>query len=246
MMRYVILLAMLLCLPVRGEAWQVVGAGSSSGPVYTDCSAFPAGASFYYTADHASGTTYACKSSSTTVTLTVNGTVVAGASDPGTASPESVGNVLKNSAAWSDAFVAPITSVDIIDTDEGRITLDVYIQASGDNSIFYWFFPYDSKYLSANIRPSGAVKIIRSIGGSSTSVQSVATIPTATWTRVEIRWSVTNNKVGVKIGAGSWEYNEEGTVIASGASPTSFEFGGGFASGAKYFDNISFYKASGL
>ena len=27
MMRYVILIAMLLCLPVRGEAWQVVGGG---------------------------------------------------------------------------------------------------------------------------------------------------------------------------------------------------------------------------
>ena len=27
MMRYVILIAMLMCLPVRGEAWQVVGGG---------------------------------------------------------------------------------------------------------------------------------------------------------------------------------------------------------------------------
>ena len=34
-MRYVILLAMLLCLPVRGEAWQVVGGGASGGGTIT-------------------------------------------------------------------------------------------------------------------------------------------------------------------------------------------------------------------
>ena len=31
MMRYAILLAMLMCLPVRGEAWQVVGGGAAGG-----------------------------------------------------------------------------------------------------------------------------------------------------------------------------------------------------------------------
>lgn len=35
-MRYLILLALLLCLPVRGEAWQVVGASGASGPFLYD------------------------------------------------------------------------------------------------------------------------------------------------------------------------------------------------------------------
>ena len=35
MMRYLILLALLLCLPVRGEAWQVVGGGASGGGTVT-------------------------------------------------------------------------------------------------------------------------------------------------------------------------------------------------------------------
>ena len=36
-MRYLILLALLMCLPVQGEAWQVVGGGGAS----TFCSAYP-------------------------------------------------------------------------------------------------------------------------------------------------------------------------------------------------------------
>lgn len=222
-------------------------AGSNSGLVYTDCSAFPSGASFFWTGDYSGDTDKGCKSASTTLDGTISGgSVVNSASDPGVVSPTSGGNVYKQVTDGNYYIRWPVTTGDIFSGAEGRICMDIYL-ASSAYGTFYLGRANSSNEQVLGINSGNDITASHEGSDVVTSITTSATIPDATWTNVCLRWSVTNNKLSVKIGAGSYEDDIDTDAVTelSGASYVYFGYQGSL-SGTIYMDNFTIYKTSGL
>lgn len=245
-----LLLFLLLCCAVQANAGMngyIAGSVASSGTTYTDCSQIGTHA-FVWFGDYSGDTDKGCKGASTAVdgTLTTGASVVSGGTDPGTASGTSAGNVLKLEAADDGYIRWSITDADILDTSEGLMCFDVYLAATAS------FTAYLSRigstdYMLVNVNAANVTKFMYEGQDVLVSATSATDVADETWTNVCVRWSVSNNKIGIKVGAGSWAEQDSGTVTAWNAGTNWVYFGyNGVSTAAVYMDNLTIDKASGL
>lgn len=226
----------------------MLGAGvSAAGTTYTDCSNIGT-AAFYWNGDHASGTTYGCKTSSTSLNGSIAG-VKHTITDPPTPSPGSGGKALKLLATGTtdDYLAFAITAGDIFSSAEGLITFNVYLGAStGDNKVIR-FRSDANNDIVGHMTSAGVVTFVHLGASSSVGIVGGDAIADTTWTNVQIRWSVTNNKVSVKVGANDWDDDVDAdTVTAFATEPTSIRFGFNTITDDVYIDDIFIWKASGI
>lgn len=222
----------------------VLGSGAA-GPVYTDCSNIGT-ASFYWNGDHTSGTTYGCKNSTTSVNGSMaNATVVASGTTPGTVSPESGGNCLLSDSG-SDIFGFTITDLVDVTGAEGFYEADVYIGNSSGSNALLLIYQAASNKISISITSTNALSIDHIGGSVQVSLQSTDVIPESTWTKVYARWSVTNNKVSVKIGNGDWKDDADADAVTAFSSNATLFRVLNAGPDVFYIDNIKLYTTSGL
>jgi hypothetical protein len=168
--------------------------------------------------------------------------------DPGTAAPTSAGNCLKLTAN-NQYLRYTITSKNILDSAEGQFQVDVYLPSGGATGDDYLLRSVvdASNYIKIYILSSNKVIVNHTGQASQVIVSSTDTIPAETWTTVYVRWSVANNKISVKVGAGSWNDDSDGdTVTAFASEPTTVNFGNDAATDDFYLDNIYLDTVSGL
>ncbi len=236
------------------ERWQearmslgiVGGVTPTIGTDYTNCSEIGT-AQFYWNGDHASGTTYGCINSTTSLNGTLLGaTVVDSDTDPGVSAPGSGNNVLKV-AAGSQYLRWPITAGNIFKSDEGRMSFDVYLSGStGVNAIIDNYVDA-SNYIRVSVEIDNTITFRHMGQASGVIVYSTDTVPDTTWTNVQVRWSVINNKISVKIGAGVWKDDVDADPITVfTAEPTNHYLAYGVWANTFYIGDFFTYTTSGL
>jgi hypothetical protein len=246
----IILFLLILALPVQ-SATMVSGrpcpGGVASGAVYTDCSQVGTH-EFAWFGDYTGDTDKGCYGSTATDGTLSGASVVAGGTDPGTAAPTSAGNCLKVTAN-SQYLRYTITDKDIFDSAEGLFQADVYLPAggaTGDDALMRSAVDANNK-INIYILTGGKLYVLHQGQGSPVGLASTDTITAETWTTVYVRWSVANNKISVKIGAGSWkDDSDDDDVKAFAAEPTTVNFGNDTATDDFYIDNIYLDTVSGL
>jgi hypothetical protein len=226
----------------------VTNISTASGTTYTDCSQLGSHM-FYWNGDHASGTTYGCKSEATVNGTLSSATVVASGTDPGTASPTSAGNVLKIDT--SNGYLRwAITAADIINTSEGKMCFDLYPTISTSGITMELARNSSTNHMTLGIRSDN--KLSFDHVGNSVDVQVISstTFTDATWTPVCIRWSVTNNQVGISLNGGNlWDTDADAdtvTAFTSAATYLYINYATVPTSHVYYFDNLVIDSASGL
>lgn len=244
---------LLLCAAVQAHALSAavqaaVSVNAASGGVtYTDCS--NAGtAQLYWNGEHTSGTTYGCTNTTTTINGNrVSGTVVDSDTDPGTASPASGNNVYKVSD-HDQSFRFTITSKDIFDSAEGRWCGDVYMAATTNNNDILNIAVAGDNLIRLRVLSNNTLSFTHNHGSGFVDMTTTGTISDTTWTTVCARWSVANNQIAVKIGAGSWEVDADADAVAAFTAEPSYISLSGFNLGYDdfYVDNVFIYTTSGL
>jgi hypothetical protein len=126
---------------------------------------------------------------------------------------------------------------------EFNIDFYVYIPSltSGNNQVFEIYCNDPNRY-RCHIQTDGTVKVEYVSSGSWVIFTTTATIPEATWTHIEIKTSVSANKLSVRVGNGSWEdYSGSNVVGVFTENPTEIEIGSRSlgASGA-YIDDFKY------
>lgn len=221
--------------------------GDTAGPVYTDCS--NAGkAQLYWNGEHTSGSNYGCTDTSTTITGNlVSGTIVDSDTDPGTASPAS-GNYVYKVSDHDQSFRFTITSKDIFDSAEGRWCGDVYVSATTRNNDILNIAVAGDNLIQLRVLANNTLSFTHNHGSGFVDMATTGTISDTTWTTVCARWSVANNQIAVKIGAGSWEVDADDDAVAAFTAEPSYISLSGFNLGYDdfYVDNVFIYTTSGL
>lgn len=231
MMKYLILVALMLCLPVRGEAWQVVGGGSApDGDTCTGTQLFAA--HFENNDDVTQGTPAGCSVGDTTVTRTGVTYSATQASD---------GSYSSYSTVENSKSVIDSTNMDVSIT--GTWCGDIYYTQTVTRTIF-----------AISLSPSLSGKIVYAAGanklsttyGSETYTGS-DTFTNETWTRVCFSWdaspSVGADKLAVKVGTNAWQAQTNRVLTSLSSNPTTYYITGGFyAYYPGYVDNVKLYS----
>ncbi len=153
-------------------------------------------------------------------------------------------------ASWNNNSGSPnymsfsISNNDLIDMELGYLSFIVRVPltgtaycievASGDNDFF------------VRVQDDGKIKVDwRGGDGSvSQSFMSTSAVTASTWTRIDIRWDVSSNARGIRVGSNEWE-NSATTLVAFENESTVLMVGGLISSaGAGPFniDNLSVWK----
>lgn len=255
------------CYALTSAIQAVCGSSGAAGPVYTDCS--NAGTlSFYYTGDYTGDTDKACTSTTTTKDGTAsNASFVVSGTDPGTASPESAGNVIKmaHASGYVSYALASCTggNCDIVNADEGQLSMDVYLSATTNTNGLYRLRYDGNNDHVVSVDLNGSIVFNAISAGNTCAVQTAnGAISDATWSRLCLRWSDANNKIGIAVIATSASCDSASykTACPSGCdvtdadclgtfagAPTIFRITNGSAGGdAVYVDNVKIKKTSGF
>lgn len=243
----ILVFAVISASDARMSGVMLSGAGTAAvggGETYTDCSQIGT-ATFYYNADYSGDTDKGCTDASTAVdgTIGTGGAVVASGTDPGTESPGSGNNVFKGSGSSEYLRFGVADAIDATGS-EGRIECDVYATAT-TSTITLFMMPSSSQYVKININSSG-VLAVEHVTTSIVTMTGGDAISDGTWTHVQIRWSVTNNQLGVKVGDNDWDVDTDADAVAAfSESATYFYF---YFTGVDdcYIDNVKIYATSGL
>lgn len=166
-------------------------------------------------------------------------TVVAGSSDPGTASSDG-GNCLKLSA-WSNRLSHAVTTGDIFSSAEGYISFYVYGAPTATRQIFLAYYD-SSNFISVRWMADNTISIWHYTSGGNNSVASSA-VTDNTWTLVSARWSDSGNTVGIRIGAGAWS-NNAAAVAAFASEPATIVWGNngsGYDAGETWLDGMQIW-----
>jgi hypothetical protein len=226
----------------------VAGGAGAASTTYTDCSQIGSHA-FVYFGDYTGDTDKGCKGSSTALDGTLSGaTVVAGGTDPGTASPTSAGNVLKL-AASNDYLRWSISSGDIFSSSEGQACFDFYLNASTGANTMYLSYTSARNIDKITFISNNTVAYTHIGNSVNTTMVTSAKFNDATWTHLCVRWSVSNNQIGIKVGEGSWEVDADADDVTAHATEPSYVYAGYGALTASeyiYIDNLTIDKASGI
>lgn len=260
------ILIVLLCFSFADAQQVMIMKKKAAGTDYTVCTNIPSGAVFWYTGNLTGQADDACLTSSTVKDGTEsNASFVDSATDPGTASPDSAGNVIKSTHASGYVSWAPasctVGNCDIINADEGQLQMDVYFAATtGTNAIFRLY--YDANNNMAISMDDGNSVVFNAIAaGGTCSIQTAqGAISDTTWTRLCARWSDSNNKIGLAVIA-TTESCDSATYATAcpsgctttdadclgtfGGSPSVFRILNGVAN-ATYVDNVIIKKTSGF
>jgi hypothetical protein len=247
----------LLLLLIPSLAWGQVStsgvslSGCSSGGVsaaaanYTDCSQINGNGntnSFAWFGDHASGTTYGCKDSSTSIDATYKeGTQ--NNTTPSTSYSKEINQKLTEARRFNWA----ITGGDIVSVTEGFWQIDVYMATTtGVNVLLYVAVDGDNT-LRLRINADGTATFTILTGGSYIEQTTANAISDNTWTTVYARYKVigVGSQAGVKLGAGNWA-SETKTLSAWVGTPAYVETNVMSWADEYYFDNIFISKSSGL
>ena len=251
MKKFLILIVLLIALPCQAQdlarlSAPMLGAGvSAAAVVYTDCSQFPSGASFYWNGDYAGpDTDQGCSSASTSIagTFGAGGAVSATGTDPGTASPESAGNALKFDSATSEYLRWSVSSDDIANLDEGRASLDLYAAATTGFTTLNILYIDVNNHLKLRVGSDGTLRLDHLGTGTRLYIDSTAKLPDTTWTRVLMRWSVSNNKMAIKIGANDWQEGT-GTFAAKTGTLGYLSLDDSSHTDTLYIDNVVIYAS---
>jgi len=237
--------------PKIGGTWGTIGAWYqfplyvAPGTDYTDCS--ECDGLFYWNGDNAAGSLYGCEDPDTTLLGTLSGAaIVFSDTDPGESSPASGDTCLKLDAS-NDYLRWPITTGDIFNSAEGRITFDLYISADAYGT-FYLGRQGSSNETFVTVNSNNTMIFSHEGTDSVCAVSSTDVIVDTNWTAIEVRWSVTNNQVGIKIGSGSWKVDTDVTTVTAFSSAATYLYLGysNITAVSLYIDNVKVYNVSGL
>lgn len=216
--------------------------GDVAAPVYTNCTQ-QGTAEFYWNGDYTGGSTTTCDTDGTGTMTHSGASVVASGTDPGTESPDSGANALK-AAAWNANSTVPITSGDIWSSAAGLMEFDIYLTSSSSLCTAVIAYQGATNYFDIQVNSNNTVLVRHRGNGTQTAVTSTDTVPDTTWTRVQVRWSVALDDLGIKIGAGSFKATTDTPVTAFSTEPAVVSFGNdgnGNDSCAMYLDNIKIW-----
>lgn len=174
-------------------------------------------------------------------TLANAAVVVAGSTDPGTASTDG-GNCLKLDA-WSSYCTWPVTSGDVFSSAAGYLECEVYAtNTTGVNLFFKVVSGTDLFYFRVNADNTIAFRC--KVGAVDETATSSDTITDSTWTKVYFRWSAALDNISVKVGTGSWVDRTCTGLTAMGAEPSVITAGDNSTgtAGDFYLDGIKIWS----
>lgn len=179
---------------------------------------------FRWNGDHASGTSYAYTNSGGG---SAQGSI-GGAAVIDTTQAHS-GNAVQIYDEWD--YIGWSSGVSgFVSTSEGSAEIWVYADAEAISSGQVPLFETEYKvsdYLRARI-VDGVVSFVHKGNNVKVALATTTTVPAQTYTRIRFRWSVTNNLIGVQIGANDWENDSDADAVTAFANaPTILRIGPG-------------------
>lgn len=204
----------------------------------------------FYNCDYPSQTTYAYGPhgvGSITGTLAGTGAAVNTPASYSIADSPDGGNVFAApSGADFDARISfPITSSHFT-SSVGYISLYYYKTTINAFSCIAEFYAGETSELGIKQEADGTVSV--RFKGSNANVAapvSTATIPAATWTQIQVRWSVPLDTVGVKVGTAAWVDSTSNSISTFTTEPTSLSInntGDGNVPRPVFWDAIKIWK----
>jgi len=139
-----------------------------------------------------------------------------------------------------------ITALDIIDTSEGTIALDIYFVTSTGINTFVQVGSDDDE-MTGEADANNYMDLQHQGDASTVNIVGTDAIPDTTWTTIRISWSVISNEISTKVGANGWETDVDASPVTAFASAAAtLEIGdGGSGDGIVntfYIDNFRISK----
>jgi len=183
-----------------------------------DASCDPLGtAELYWDGEHTTSTVTACVSGGTK-TGTLSGATIS------QAQARDTNSLLLN--ADDDYMSFPITTKDIFDSAAGSVSVWIYADETTTFKPFFEAYHGANDMVQAKVNIDNTIWLKHKGDGSSVVVESTDTISDDTWTNIQIRWSVSENKIGIKVAAGDWLDDSDGdAVTALSTEPTVIKLG---------------------
>lgn len=240
--KYPVLL-MLLLFPFlfAGQNYYMAGGGV----VASDSCVNLGGNQAYYDADHITSNVTYCKPGGTG-TITLNNATVSNAQNHTTGGANSI----LFEAGTPDRFTIPVSTGSPMTSSDYYITMWIYPSATtGMNRVLH-INPASGDTIQMYINSDNTVRFEHTgQGAATTGVTSTDTVNDAAWNKVEIKGSVSANKLQITINDGTPLNDvDSDPVTAFAAEPTVVTFGSNASSFADdtYMDDIIIDDASGL
>jgi hypothetical protein len=128
----------------------------------------------------------------------------------------------------------------VIDDSVGYCDLYVYLDNMTNPHFIY--FANQTQFIQIRINTDGTIRF-RYNDGSNNDVETTGTVPVTTWTNLKVGWDAVNDKLGVKIGGGSWETNDP-SFDAMGDITTLYFGDPGGGGGSYNIDEAYIYKSA--
>ena len=138
-----------------------------------------------------------------------------------------------------------VSSADIVDTDLGYFSGYIWVPVglTGSNNFLFDISPGSNRlriYIKSDY--TGKIEYRGSDGSNVVSNTSSDTATGGAWNRIDCRWSVADNDLDIRIGAGSWD-TLDSSMLAFDTAPSTSDFQMGSApagcSDTYYIDDIS-------
>ena len=231
---------LLLCFPVNAQEYDYCAGASGA----ADPCANRGTAALYYNVDHTAGNTTACISGGTTTVTLTN----AAASTAQNHTTGGANSVLHEAGAKEYISVA-VTGKNYFDSAEGMVTVWYYVaETTGANYLFRISIDASNKLIT-NVNASRTVSLNHVGQASDVAKTSTSTITDGQWNQIDIRWSVSNNQIAIRINGGSWEVDTDGDAVTAFATePSAVQIGVPLANvvDTYYTDDIYLYTTSGI
>lgn len=198
-------------------------------------------ADMYWDGDHTTSTVTGC----------VSGDVITGSLTGATISTDqnhtAGGQYALDPTSGNDYLNFPVTLEDIFVSSAGAASFWVYPTATtGYDGIFEATGLDGTDEIWVTINPDNTISYRHKGQGNQVDVTSSDTVSDAAWNQVEIRWSVAEDKIGIKINSGSWLDDSDGTAVTVfGTEPSNVTLGEHYGDGwteTVYIDDLHVWK----
>lgn len=171
--------------------------------------------------EHTSGTTYGCISGGTQ-----QGTLTGGCTIDTTQNHTPGGQYSITHDADNEYLAFTVTSKDIFDSSAGSFSIWIYPTAStGYTAFFEAYYDANNKFYVWVIADD-TVQFQHKGNGTDVQMNSGDTVTLNQWNQIEARWSVSENKIGLRINSGSWvDDSDADNVTAFSTEPSEVRLG---------------------
>jgi len=162
-------------------------------------------------------------------------------------STQAHGGTYSVGASAVDEYVEYVIPDDdtVINDQEGYVSLWVYLNAADSGNTRLWKAFQNgamaNNFIDIQINWAEKIYVVHKGNGTSVSVTSTNSITLQTWMQIQVKWSVINNKLSVKLGSDAWDDDSDADAVTAFALYADRLYVGpygNYSSGPVYIDDV--------